>query len=242
MPTQNTTPYKWNYVPATLIELAQIKRILKVFNKNLFNTFFKNENKTGLKQYSFIFLLAFLLSPETYSHQAGDNGYSNPHKLKSHKNQKWVGTWSSSPQSNMVFLDPYSIPPLENQTIRNVVRVSLGGNITRVRFTNTYGNKNLDIGSASIGVRENESDISPNTLKALRFGGKATISIPPGAEIYSDPVELAIESDSDVAVNIFISGISPLPTIDDITNKSSYILSGGDYTMSEQSPSNTEMT
>ena len=63
----------------------------------------------------------------------------------------------------------------------------------------------------------------------------ASTIIPVGADVYSDPVSLSVADDSDVAVSIYTAGDSGDATIEDVTNKTSYIVSGN-QTMSETLP------
>ena len=58
----------------------------------------------------------------------------------------WVGTWATSPQST-------NAVTFSNQTLRMIVRVSVGGEKVRVRFSNAYGTQPLVIGAAHIALR-----------------------------------------------------------------------------------------
>src|ERR1041384_4665515 len=63
----------------------------------------------------------------------------------------WVTTWAAAPLPPSAAAGPFpGTPSYANQTIRQVVRISAGGNRVRVRFTNEYGTKPLAIGAASV--------------------------------------------------------------------------------------------
>lgn len=94
--------------------------------------------------------------------------------------------------------------PLNKQTVRQNVRISVDGDQVRVRFSNEIGTTPLTIGAASIAVVDKESTIVPKSLRALTFSGKSEITLPPGAPALSDPVKLTVDDLSELAVSIYI--------------------------------------
>ena len=143
----------------------------------------------------------------------------------------WVGTWATAVQPPG--FDPPGSQPLrqvEGQSIRMIVPISLGGQRLRVRFSNRYGNKALTIGSAHVALRRENSAIVAGTDRPLLFAGKASSSIPPGALMVSDPVELALPDSSDVAVSVYIPGAAELKTTHGTVPYASYISDAGDFT------------
>ena len=77
-----------------------------------------------------------------------------------------------------------------NQTVRMIVRTSIGGRRLRVRLANAFGSAPVAVGAAHIAIRAKESDIAPGTDRALAFNGKPACAIGPGMVILSDPVDL----------------------------------------------------
>ncbi|MAI91694.1 MAG: lipase [Hyphomonadaceae bacterium TMED5] len=127
----------------------------------------------------------------------------------------WVGTWMASPQpiwgSDLPF--PTKIPASANdQTFRQVAQISLGGSRVRLVFSNTYGDKPLRIGGASVGLAGDNGAAVPGTIQQITFGGRDGIVIPPGAPAISDPVEMTVEAQSDLAVSIYLPDETPLTT------------------------------
>src|SRR3954454_15620913 len=114
--------------------------------------------------------------------------------------QNWVGTWTASPQP------PRGVMPasFSNQTVRQIVRVSIGGSKVRIRLSNEFGSKPLLIGAASVGLAGGSSDLVSGSLRPLTFGGSKSIIVPPGAPAISDPVELNVAPLSDLAVNLYL--------------------------------------
>lgn len=115
--------------------------------------------------------------------------------------RQWNGTWAASP---MLAEPGYSVHPFAATTLREIVHISTGGSQIRVRFTNAYGLDQLIIQNAHVALSDGGNAIKPGSDHALTFGGSATISIPPGAEIYSDPVSFDVPPLSDLAVSFFL--------------------------------------
>jgi lysophospholipase L1-like esterase len=87
-----------------------------------------------------------------------------------------------------------------------VVRASVGGRRLRVQLSNAYGAAPVKIGGAHIALRDKESAIVPASDRALAFSGKPGFTIPPGAEIFSDPVDLEVPKLGELAVSVYIPG------------------------------------
>ncbi|HSL70509.1 MAG TPA: hypothetical protein VK864_09720, partial [Longimicrobiales bacterium] len=112
----------------------------------------------------------------------------------------WVGTWSASPQA--------ASSPVEfkGQTIRQIVRVSIGGKRVRVRLSNAFGADRLVIGAVHVALRGTGAAIAPGSDRILTFGGSTSTTIPPGALAVSDPVNLQVPDLGDLAVSIHVPG------------------------------------
>ncbi len=112
----------------------------------------------------------------------------------------WVGTWAAAPMA----LDNKNGLGTQDMTLREIVHVSLGGPLTRVVFTNEFGTEPLRIGEAHIANAAQADAISLISANALTFGGRSSITIPPGALAVSDPVALSLQPLSNVTVSLFI--------------------------------------
>jgi GDSL-like Lipase/Acylhydrolase family len=127
------------------------------------------------------------------------------------------------------FFAPVGIPrSLRNQTVRQIARVSLGGNRVRVMFSNEYGNQPLVIGAAHVALAENGAGITPGSDHALTFAGHPSITVPPGAPIVSDPVDLPVAPLGSLAVSLFLPEITPATTWHNDARETAYISGEGD--------------
>lgn len=137
----------------------------------------------------------------------------------------WVGTWASAPMLALVTTPPTS-PELNDATLRQIVHVSIGGASIRVRFSNTFGATPLEISSAHVAVSAGPGAIRPDSDKALTFSGQPSVSIPPGAPMFSDPLAFNLAAQSDLAITIHIATAPDAVTTHPGSRATSYLQSG----------------
>ena len=148
--------------------------------------------------------------------------------------EHWVGTWSTSEvgrpqappqapaQAGPPPFMPNQCPPnaapaargfvhFSNQTLRQIVHSSIGGSRVRVVLSNRYGTAPLAIGAAHVALRDKEASIQAASARQLTFSGRPTFTIPPGAVVYSDPVNLTVPQMSDLAIDLFLPGDTNTP-------------------------------
>ncbi|OYX80307.1 MAG: GDSL family lipase [Flavobacteriales bacterium 32-34-25] len=140
-------------------------------------------------------------------------------------NEKWVGTWATAPQ----LVEPNNLPPdpgLSNNTLRQIIRVSLGGNKIRLRLSNVYSKDSLFINAVSIAVPSDSCQVIPSSITKLTFGGKKGIVLSPGSDIYTDPVNFKLKSNSLLAITIFYGKTTKSLTGHPGSRTTSYLLRG----------------
>jgi lysophospholipase L1-like esterase len=114
---------------------------------------------------------------------------------------QWVGTWATSP---MVADGGFNIRPFSGTTLREIVHISAGGAQIRVRFTNAYGLDPLTVSDAHVALSASNAAVQAGTDHAITFGGATSVNIPPGAELFSDPIALAVQPLSDLAISFYL--------------------------------------
>ncbi len=127
----------------------------------------------------------------------------------------WTTTWTASPQPTWPsnFPLPTATPPsLSDQTVRQVLKVSVGGPRVRVTLSNVYGRKPLAVGAATVARSAHDRAITSGSLRALRFAGQPAVAIPAGRSVTSDPVELDVVPGARLAVSLFLPRESPITT------------------------------
>lgn len=140
---------------------------------------------------------------------------------------QWVASWSSPPAApGSAFEPPKSF---ENQTIRQVLQLSLGGQRVRIRVSNAFGTQPLRIGAAHLAVQANEAAIVPGTDRTLRFSGLPSITIPAGAVALSDSVDFNAPTQAKLSVSLYVPTITGPATYVEGVNQVTYISGPGDF-------------
>ncbi|HMF59137.1 MAG TPA: SGNH/GDSL hydrolase family protein, partial [Vicinamibacterales bacterium] len=124
----------------------------------------------------------------------------------------------------------------EDQTIRHVVHVSVGGRRVRVRLSNTFGAAPLLIGSAHVALHGDGASIVPGSDRTLTFSGQPSITIPTGALALSDPVNLDVPARGDLAVSVYVPENTGPATFHESSEETAYISAPGDFTGSADVP------
>jgi lysophospholipase L1-like esterase len=164
----------------------------------------------------------------------------------------WIGTWTSAPvarqptgsqASQRRAAQQYSELNFNNQTLRQIVHVSLGGERIRVVFTNVFGTAPLAIGAAHIALRDKGAAIVPASGRVLTFGGNPTTTMAAGAVAVSDPVNLNVSPLADLAIDVYLPGdtsatMSPL-TVHAAAWQTNYVSPPGNHAGTADMPVQT---
>ncbi|MFD7843814.1 GDSL-type esterase/lipase family protein [Nocardia sp. NPDC059764] len=153
--------------------------------------------------------------------------------------QRWAAGFRAplvNPAEEIKLAEPRTFA---DQTVRQVVRVAGGGSTLRVVLTNRYGAEELVIGAARIAVRKAGGEIVAETNTEVRFAGSASVRIPAGADLVSDPVELPVAAGAELALSVYLPEPAT-PAFSQFPMDSSWI-STGDRT-GDAAPSDVEET
>jgi len=143
--------------------------------------------------------------------------------------EDWVGTWTASPQPTWApdFALPVKIAPkLENQTIRQRVRTSIGGKQFRIVLSNEYTNTPIQIGETHAAIAGEGSKIVAGTDHIVTFGGQTKAIVPAGAPLVSDPVDLPLDALSHLSISIYLPRATPISTFHWDGKQTAYIGDG----------------
>lgn len=139
--------------------------------------------------------------------------------------EHWVGTWATAEQ----LVEPRNMPPepgLTNNTLRQIVCVSTGGNRLRVRFSNEFGTSPVTLEAVHIALSADSSAIEPASDRALSFDGKQGVTMAPGTAATSDEFEFPLKPRALVAITIHFGETSPNVTGHPGSRTTSYLLPG----------------
>ena len=152
----------------------------------------------------------------------------------------WVSAWSAAVHTPLPFPGLPPAPVFENQTIRLVVRPTIGGDQVRIRLSNSFGATALLIGSAHIALTKDKSSIVPESDHALTFGGRPSVSIPPGAPILSDPVDLKVSAFTEISISLYLPEKTQSSTYHFWGQHETYVSDAGDFTAKEMTNPTTK--
>jgi lysophospholipase L1-like esterase len=138
--------------------------------------------------------------------------------------KKWVGTWASAPVLDTRAKNAEEA--LTATTLREIVHVSIGGDMVRVRFSNLFGTAPLLIGAVEIAQTQKGSSIVPGSDKPVTFHGQPSVSIPAGALAVSDPISFKLAPLSDLTVSFYLPSPSGPVTEHSFADATGYHASG----------------
>jgi lysophospholipase L1-like esterase len=135
-------------------------------------------------------LLAASLHAKAAAHSQGANG-------------EWIEAWYSPPFPPTAALAFNDVRVFAHQTVRQVIRLQVGGNRVRVRLTNELGLSPVKVGSVHIALSSPNAVTEPETDHVLTFNGRREAVVPTGQALVSDPVEMTVGAFADVAISVY---------------------------------------
>lgn len=118
------------------------------------------------------------------------------------RDMRWVGTWGTA------LHQPAAVAA--DTSLRMIVHPTLAAGRIRVRFANPYGDAPVTLDSLHAALRTTGAAVDPATDHVLTFGGADTLTLAPKAEVFSDPIDLAIVPGADVAVSFHVAEAATL--------------------------------
>ncbi|SFZ91853.1 Lysophospholipase L1 [Flaviramulus basaltis] len=155
-------------------------------------------------------------------------GCGNTKSIKSQnlaESKIWVGTWSTAPQ----LVEPHNNPPkpgLTNNTIRQVVRVSIGGDNLRLLLSNEFSKSPITIKNIQVATSTGSSTIDASTINKLTFNNNPEVTINAGEAITTDVFSFNLKPRMDLAITIYFGETSTDVTGHPGSRTTSYILTG----------------
>jgi lysophospholipase L1-like esterase len=148
----------------------------------------------------------------------------------------WVSTWAASPSPatppSLTSATDFSSAGFSDQTIRNVVWTSAAGRSARIRLSNVFGTQPVTFRQVDLGRSAGGAAVAAGTNHRVTFGGRASVTIRPGAEVVSDPVALNVPAETDLAVSLFTATATGPATYHSDAQQVNYV-SAGDQAASD---------
>lgn len=134
----------------------------------------------------------------TGAHATGSQSSSGP---------SWSAAWAASPQRASTGFKPnWSEDGFSGQTLRQVVRVTEGGDRARIRLSNAYGTSPLHIAGASIARTKKGASVEEGSVRRLTFEGRRSVEIPAHGQLSSDAAGLDLKRFESVTVTLYLAG------------------------------------
>jgi lysophospholipase L1-like esterase len=144
---------------------------------------------------------------------------------------QWVQTWGAAPLPPTPALGPFpATPSFSNQTVRQVVRVSAGGERIRIRFSNEYGTKPLLIGAAQVALADPNGNLQARTEHKVLFSGQSSVTIPAGAPFVSDPIDLPVKDLGTLSISLYLPEDTGQCTCHQVGAQDAFVSDTGDFT------------
>ena len=136
----------------------------------------------------------------------------------------WATAWQTGAQ-------PARAEALGGHTLRMVVHPQVTGTQVRVRLSNRYGTKPLEVARTSAGWSDGGAGLVPGTARPVGFAGSDSVLVPPGQDVLSDPVAVVAEAGRPLAVSMFLPGRPDVLTGHGVALQTSYVSRPGDFAL-----------
>lgn len=159
---------------------------------------------------------------------------------------RWIESWGTAqpllppppPPAFVTARKPANAPPappspmvpypatLSDQTVRMIVRTSAGGPQFRLEFSNAMSDAPVTFGSVHAAIAGRDGAIVAPSDRIVRFAGKPTLTLFPGAKAVSDPIDLPVPALTEIAVSIHLPGPTQVNTVHALGLNPAYIVPG----------------
>jgi lysophospholipase L1-like esterase len=119
----------------------------------------------------------------------------------------WTGSWAAP--ANVVAIRDVALPEgVAKVTLRQRIRVSIGGPVVRIRLSNVHGTQPLVLSDVRLAQAASDHNAVAGTDHAVTFHGTGTdvgtVTIAAGATVVSDAITFDVKPSSDVMVSIYL--------------------------------------
>lgn len=139
--------------------------------------------------------------------------------------QGWIGTWATAPQTVVKSFMPYN-NNMSSRSVRQIVKVSIGGDMIRLKLSNIYSTEPVVIRSVYIAHAKDSFEIDKKSAQYFKFNNSYKTIIPAGKQIASDALKFNLKSLERVAITINYTTAPTVPTVHMGSRTTSYIMKG----------------
>lgn len=136
-----------------------------------------------------------------------------------------TATWRSAPAAPRLS-NEVAQAGFADQTLRMVARAGAGGCAVQVRLSNEFGTGDVAFDAVSVARHDDGGRLVPDTSHPVTFGGTASVVVPPGEEVVSDPVPLPVGDRQELAVSMYLAGATGPATTHNLARENGYVAAG----------------
>ncbi|MFD5824625.1 SGNH/GDSL hydrolase family protein [Lentzea sp. NPDC060358] len=176
-------------------------------------------------------------------------GALTPAAARAAPGDRWVTTWTAMPQ----LTEPHNMPPppftdgelvLADATLRQTVRVTVGGRRIRLRFSNAFGGTVLPLTSVTVALpadgKAGVSAVEPGSARRVTFSGRSSVDVRVGAPALSDPLDFAVAPGTNLTVTAYLAtGQASSQVTSHPGSRTTSHLLAGDHTQAVEMPGAT---
>jgi lysophospholipase L1-like esterase len=141
-----------------------------------------------------------------------------------------VASWTAGEvQGQSVYGCPAGDGGLNDQTVRNIVYPSVGGDEVRIRLSNVFGTSDLTVAATSVALEVSGAQVQPGSRHTVLFGGHRAVTIPPGSEAVSDWVDMDVAAQRDLAVSLYVPAFDGPATEHPTALQNNFLSKTGDW-------------
>ncbi|EMN1931017.1 SGNH/GDSL hydrolase family protein [Burkholderia ambifaria] len=144
----------------------------------------------------------------------------------------WVAAWATALQPIPDLAAPpplYRAPDVAGRTVRQIVYPTVSGHAARIRVSNAYGRAPLVIDAAGLARAGDGATLADGASTAVRFGGKASVTLAPGQELESDPVAIDVTAGRPYAISLRMGANQRMTVWHRVSNQFNYVSAPGDH-------------
>jgi lysophospholipase L1-like esterase len=144
----------------------------------------------------------------------------------------WVGTWAASPQqarpADLTGPGDPTVTGFDDQTVREIVHISIGGTALRIHLSNAFSSQGLMVGAVSVAAEGAGAELASRPVTVTFHGGRG-VRITAGGDAVSDLVRMRVAPLENLAVSIYLPGVTGPTTNHDLAEQVNYVSTSGDH-------------
>ncbi|KQM99326.1 esterase [Sphingobium sp. Leaf26] len=123
----------------------------------------------------------------------------------------WSRSWMAAPLMSKA--PPEKRPDLQDRTVRQVVRISSGGQRIRLRLSNEMTGQPLLLGAVHVAMTDENGAIVAGSDHVVTFNGAQGATVPARAPLLSDPIAMPVKPLTQLTISLHLPQGAPDATV-----------------------------